>query len=276
MKIVNLGYLRLLRIIFIILFISSVTACGSMANKPAMSSESDKSITGYLVQSDGVTPLAGATISIATPHKVQIAIAPSEGNCAEPSIDFHTYACSVEDGSFTLPMNDLKDFPLTLSIEFNNQRQIITLAADKITANMGRLAFSPNTEAKEKVAIVLDFYNPFEDIRELLEDDSTDIQAAKHQLLNEYQNIYNISNETSDISFPTFYSLFIDEDMDGKADIHNYETLYINSRSQSDIALLEQSLKNELAEFIANGGNLYITEWRIEMEVVEPGPDQFI
>lgn len=276
MKIINLGYLRLLRIIFIILIISFTSACSSIANKAVITAKSEHSIQGYLVQSDGVTPIAGATISVATPHKVQIAIAPSDGNCAEPSVDFHTYTCTMEDGSFSLLLNDIKNIPLTLSVELNNQRQEISIGSKSKAVDMGTLSFAPNVESKEKVAIVLDFYNPFEDIRELLEEDSTDIQAAKHQLINEYQNIYNISNETSDISFPTFYSLFIDEDMDGKADIHNYETLYINSRSQGDIALLEQSLKNELAEFIANGGNLYITEWRIELEVVEPGPDQFI
>jgi len=128
--------------------------------------------------------------------------------------------------------------------------------------------------AKEKVGIVMDFYNLYEDILNKLESKSASSQNVEIQIKSQYKDIYNINVDQSQVTFPTFYSLFVDADKDGKADIHNYDTVYINSRSESDIALLDTKIKRALLRYINNGGNLFITEWNIEL--LESDLDQYI
>ena len=122
----------------------------------------------------------------------------------------------------------------------------------------------------------MDFYNPLQDIQEFLNANPSQTQDVKLQLMNEYQNLYEINSDGRDISYPTFYSLFVDADNNGQADIFNYDVVYINSRQQSDLALLDQSLRQQLLNYISSGGNLYITEWTVELEKQEPSLDQYI
>jgi hypothetical protein len=132
------------------------------------------------------------------------------------------------------------------------------------------------TVQKDKVAVVMDFYNPIEEVQEFLQDNPSQLQSVKLQLMNEYESLYEISDDSHDIFYPTFYSLFIDNDKDGEADLFQYDVVYINCREQSDIAQLDESLRKQLLKFINNGGELNVTEWSVELQQEEQTPDQYI
>lgn len=271
------------RVVLLILLMVSLYACSTV---PAVNSLSQSTgnatssagtiVSGYLVESDGVTPLYDATIA-ALSGQPSTETNTSGKSCPTPAKPHITYTCTNEDGSFSLDLSQVREFPVTISIEKLDEIQEITLALDDLNTDLGTIAMVSDMPAKkEKVAVVMDFYNPLQDIQEFLNANPSQTQDVKLQLINEYQNLYEINSEGRDISYPTFYSLFIDADNNGKADIFNYDVVYINSRQQSDLALLDQSLRKQLLDFISAGGNLYITEWTVELEKQEPSLDQYI
>jgi len=264
-----------------VLFLLSINACSTIpANHTTQLADAESSlfqqnIHGYIVDNDEVTPLYDATVAI-------LGEPTSDGkeinkSCSSPSKPHIVYTCTNEDGSFKLDLSQVHTFPVTLSVEKEGEIREITLTQDALNSELGTIALlSDENAAKEKVAVVMDFYNPLQDIQEFLNANPSQTQQVKLQLMNEYQNLYEINGENRDITYPTFYSLFTDSDKDGKADIFNYDVVYINSRQKSDIALLDQSLRKQLLDYISNGGYLYITEWTVELETEEPSPDEYI
>jgi len=270
------------RYILLLLLIAALSACGSVAkvndNQLALASDANQAhVSGYLVESDGATPVYNATIAILgkraddfikRAETIQPCISP-----AKPNINF---VCSKADGSFDLDVSQIQEFPLTISIEKEDEIQEISLSKQDLANGLGTIAMNPASKpVKDKVAVVMDFYNPIKEIQKLVSEVNGDTQAVAMQLMNEYQHLFQISDTESDVSYPSFYSLFVDADKDGQADIFKYDVVYINSRQQSDISLLDQSLRTQLLDYISKGGVLNVTEWTVELEQ-EPSLDQYI
>lgn len=271
------------RVILLVLLLVSLYACSTApaVNTIAQSTNSETGkagaiISGYIVESDGATPLYDATVAVLSEQPA--AVADTNGkSCPTPAKPHVIYTCTNEDGSFSLDLSKVREFPVTITIEKLDEIQEITLNLDDLNTDLGTITMMADVPAsKEKVAVVMDFYNPLQDIQEFLSANPSQTQDVKLQLMNEYQNLYEINSDGRDISYPTFYSLFIDADNNGKADIFNYDVVYINSRQQSDLAQLDQSLRKQLLDYISAGGNLYITEWTVELEKQEPSLDQYI
>lgn len=271
------------RVVLLLLLIAALSACGSMTKVNdnqlgQMEQASQKAqISGYIVENDGATPVYNATIAllgkransfIERAEPMQPCISP-----AKPNINF---VCSKADGSFNLDVSQIKEFPVTISIEKEDEIQEITLNEKDLNRDLGSIAISLNPAiAKDKVAVVMDFYNPIKEIQKFVSENNGDTQAITLQLMNEYQDLFQISNEESNVSYPSFYSLFADADKDGEADIFKYDVVYINSREQSDIGMLDESLRATLLNYISQGGDLRVTEWTVELEQ-EPSLDQYI
>jgi len=272
------------RIILLILLIVMLNACSTISSVHLTSalqiedaSQAGTTISGYIVENDGATPVYGATVAIlANELSTKFTIASKE-NCTSPSKPHVNYACSNEDGSFTLDLSQVHEFPVTISIEKLDEIQEITLSLNDFNSDIGLITMAPEAiELKEKVAVVMDFYNPLDDIQGFLNANPSQTHEVKLQLMSEYQSLFKIDSDDSDIAYPTFFSLFNDADNDGKPDINNYDVVYINSRQQSDIELLDQSIRKELLKFMSKGGYLFITEWTVELELEEPSLDQYI
>ena len=270
------------RVILLILLMVSLFACGVAPSSQKVSgsimtgtSKTETVISGYVVESDGATPLYDATVAVLGKLPSVKAKDPNK-SCPTPAKPHVIYTCTNVDGSFTLDLSLVREFPVTITIEKLDEIQEITLALDDLNSNIGTISMvSEATLVKEKVAVVMDFYNPLQEIQKFLNDNPSQTKDVKLQLMNEYQNLFEINGNGRDISYPTFYSLFIDADNNGKADIFNYDVVYINSRQKSDLALLDQSLRQQLLNFISSGGNLYITEWSVQLEE-ETSLDQYI
>jgi len=280
----NTEFKSLIRIILGLFLVSVVSACGSVATIDSPITFIDAShptVSGYVVERDGVTPVYGATITLlsslsgaaVTPQRAE-----TSQSCVSPAKPNINYVCSQEDGSFQLDLSQVRNFPVTLRIEAQNEAREITLQSNKFENKLGIIAMAPEDlePHKTKVAVVMDFYNPIKEIQQNLSDNPSDTQNVALQLMNEYQHLFEIDSKDSDVTYPTFYSLFIDANKDGKADIYNYDAVYINSRQQSDIAQLDKSLRDQLMNYINNGGQLFITEWTVELEPEEPSLDQYI
>jgi len=271
------------RYILLLLLLVALTACGSVAriddNQLAditKTSEQHK-VSGFIVESDGATPIYNATIAILGKKAEQfIQRAENLQPCISPAKPNINFVCSKEDGSFNLDVSQIREFPVTITIEKEDEIQEIALNENDLKSGLGTIAMVPRTSrVKDKVAVVMDFYNPIKEIQKFVSENDGDTQAVALQLMNEYQNLFQISDDSSEVSYPTFYSLFVDADKNGEADIFNYDVVYINSRQQSDISLLDESLRAKLLDYISRGGKLNVTEWTVEMEQ-EPSLDQYI
>lgn len=271
------------RVVLLLLLMAALSACGSVAKvsdtQLGQISKSGKQtqVSGFVVESDGATPVYNATIAllgkraesfIQRAEPMQPCISP-----AKPNINF---VCSKADGSFNLDVSQIQEFPVRISIEKEDEIQEISLSEQDLKNGLGSIAISLQPSiTKEKVAVVMDFYNPIKEIQKFVRENDGDSQAVTLQLMNEYQDLFQISNDESDVTYPSFYSLFVDADKNGEADIFNYDVVYINSRQQSDISLLDESLRAKLLDYISRGGNLHVTEWTVELEQ-EPSLDQYI
>ena len=271
------------RFILLLLLMAALTACGSTAkvndNQLAEIAEASKQarVSGFIVESDGATPIYNATIAIlGKKADAFIQRAETAQPCISPAKPNINFVCSKEDGSFNLDVSQIRDFPVTITIEKEDEIQEIALTRKDLDKGLGTITLvSKTANIKDKVAVVMDFYNPIKEIQKFVSENEGDTQAVALQLMNEYQNLFQISNDSSDVSYPTFYSLFVDADKNGEADIFNYDVVYINSREQSDISLLDESLRAQLLDYISKGGKLNVTEWTVELEQ-EPSLDQYI
>jgi hypothetical protein len=160
------------------------------------------------------------------------------------------------------------------SMRLQDKTQVVKNADPTDTSTAASSNVEGAAQTKAHVAIVLDFYDPYTDIMNKLKLDYPFTQSVRLELMSEYIKVYEIDEENNDIAYPTFYSLFQDQDNDGQADIHKYTEVYINSQTKSDIDLLDKSLRRVLLQYIANGGTLYVTEWSFQF--VEPDIDQYI
>jgi len=274
------------RIMLLILLMTSLSACAGLTlqqQQPgnSLSVGNNSSITGFIVEKDGLTPIYGATIALL--NNAQAAGNPiqreeSSQECTSPTRPNVNYVCSQEDGSFTLNLSQVTQYPATIRIQSGNETRDILLQSALPGIKLGIIAMNSESGAtpKSKVAVVMDFYNPIKEVEKKLSFDSSETQNVALQLMNEYQNLFDIDGKNNDVTYPTFYSLFIDANKDGKADIFNYDAVYINSRQESDISQLDISLREQLAKYISNGGHLFITEWTVELDEEEASPDQYI
>lgn len=272
------------RVVLLLLLMAALTACGSVAkvndNQLAEIVKASKqaNVSGFIVESDGATPVYNATIAVLGKRaEAFIKRAETAQPCISPAKPNINFVCSKADGSFNLDVSQIREFPVTISIERDDEIQEIALTEKDIRNNLGAIAMTPEpANVKEKVAVVMDFYNPIKEVQKFISQNQGDTQAVALQLMTEYQNLFQINSKDSEVSYPSFYSLFVDGDNDGKADIFNYDVVYINSRQQSDISLLDETLREKLLDFLTNGGNLQITEWTVELEQEEPSLDQYI
>ena len=275
------------RIILLILLVGLMNGCSSVpfvnnndSHKPDVAAKNTISITGFVVDDDGATPVFGATVALLgteTSPGTMTEENAQGNNCASPAGPHVSYTCTKEDGSFMLDLSAVRQFPASIGIAKDGQSREISVTKNEINSDIGSITMTIDAlQNKDKVAVVMDFYNPIEEIKEFLNDNPSQLQSVKLQLMNEYKTLYQISSDNQEVSYPSFYSLFVDKDNDGTADIFKYDVVYINSRDQSDIALLDESIRKQLLAFINSGGQLYVTEWKVELEQQEPTADQYI
>lgn len=247
-------------------------------------------ISGKVLGEDGKTPVSAATIYIAnynahtsvdalsskrmindiSLNSLSSAVSP----CAKPIESYITLACSRADGSFELTIPQITQLPLPLIFIKDGKKVEIAIDLNDLGTNIGTVAFDIPEPHHDNIAIVLDLFNPYEDIRNQLKTRQFNSQSAFLDLSKQLSEVFDIDDSKAEISFPNLQSLFEDDDKDGKIDIFNYDIVYINSQNQADIAKLDKPKKQILLKYISRGGQLYITEWTIELPEIPL--DQYI
>ena len=265
--------------------LNSVVAHSVSHNEPTLISQR---ISGKVLDDDGKTALAGATIYIANDKldstqkagKKMIAdlslseLPTTSLPCARPVESYSAFACSQGDGSFELTIPQISQLPLSLTFVKGDKKVNVDIDLNDLGTNIGIVAFDFPEPQRNNVAIVLDLFNPYDDIRNQLKTRQLSADTVFLDLTKQLSEVFDISDPNSDVTFPDLQSLFEDTDNDGKIDIFNYDVVYLNSRNESDIAKLDKVKKQVLLQYISRGGQLYVTEWTIELPEIPL--DQYI
>lgn len=240
-------------------------------------------ISGKLLDRNGRTPVAGVTVYVANREAVvkrmlnnlSLKSPTTENNCPAPSEPHFAFTCTRADGSFELPVTQLTRIPAPLVMTKGEVRAEVELGLNDLGTDIGLVTFNQSgNDAEETIAIVLDFFDPYDDISNKLNSRQLDPEAAFLVINDQISEVLDMENSNQHIEFPKFAALFEDNDGDDKADIFNYSSVYLNSRDADDITNMDKEQKKQLLKFIANGGQLYVTEWTIEQ--AEPSLDQYI
>ncbi len=245
-------------------------------------------VTGAIKQSDG-TPLTD-TVTVYIPNLTNVAeklikdlsissFVNGRRTCQKPLEPYISYSCTDANGRFTLTIPRTAQFPVKLKFQTAQGNQESLLALDDIDSDLGIFQFdSQSIQQRKKIAIITNLIesvsaNPVNDTQNNLSNEDT-AEINRMELTQGFLKLYNIDDTTSEIEFPSFKSLFLDIDGDKKTDLFQFKAIYLNSQSGSELNELSQDIKQLLLEYVKQGGELYITSWKYDIE--EPGLDQYI
>lgn len=242
-------------------------------------------IRGTLLDIDGKTPVAGATVYIAntqaslpSKHMLRSLSLSSSLNthaaCKRPAVPYTAYTCTHLDGSFDLAVDQVRQLPFPIILSNDKYKVSVSLDINDLGTNIGEVAFAVPEKEKQKIAIVLDFFNPYEDIKHQLKTGRYDMREAFQNISDQMVRKFDLKKYKSKVMFPRFASLFEDWDGDHQIDLFKYDIIYINSRTSQAIARLSKEKKDALLKFISRGGQIYITEWKFELPEIPL--DQYI
>lgn len=244
-------------------------------------------ISGHIVAEDGYSPLVGATVYIASrraePGKKiikdlslgSISLTGNTNTCGKPQEPYVIYTCTNTAGAFYLNLTRVQEFPIRLTIINREGTQNLAISLNDLGTYLGTIDLSIAQEVeKQKIAIVTDLFNPYEQIQKTLNNQQIDPTGIQIEFIQDFYELFDIDKNQSCIEFTALKTLLEDNDGDSKADINNYQVVYLNSHNESDITELSEDARKKLMQFITDGGELYITSW--EFELVEPTIDNYI
>ena len=192
------------------------------------------------------------------------------GACQKPKLPFYSFTCTDTNGNFHLHLLGSASQPLRLAFDYLQQEMSIALSINDMSTDLGSITLRKSELERTKIAIVMDLFNPFEPIARQL--DQSNPLLMHQELTHRFFKHYQLNEYEYEVFFPSLSSLFQDSNSDGKADIHLYKSIYLNSRGEEDMQKLSKKQKAVLLEFVSNGGELLITNWGAQ----SPLPDEFI
>ena len=106
------------------------------------------------------------------------------------------------------------------------------------------------------MAVVTGYFDSIENILAKLGFGQLENGALK--LGTEKFTIYNGDNRSLPASYAGVEKLFVDADGDGKADIFNYQIVFINCGAEADLSTANKAI---LRSYVTGGGRIYASDW---------------
>lgn len=279
------------------LLATSLIACGgeSMVNirnlqtKPAHTPtihRADNMVTGTLLDIDGVSPVANATlyipnISLAKRSTISSLSLSSieqtplsyknnkyqdiryiENTCTPPPVPFVTFACTDNNGDFSLKLTSLQSLPIQVNILKADRYSSIDLSLNDIDSDLGTIMFSTQnntTTTTSKIAIVLT-PETGSDIGGRQIDTANIVEPYSSLVSAEMLDQHGIDTSTSSVEFANFELLMKDQDGDAIADINHYSAVLIAAGWKREWSRLNETSRNILLQYVENGGQLFFSK----------------
>lgn len=280
----------------LIVFISFAAVLYSCSKEDSPTSGEATVIKGVLMSPNGETPISRATIFVpkdaSGSSRVDLgmrqASVTNKGGCEAPNVPYIEFKCSGSDGAFELsiPMSDASTVPVvfqsgafSFSIDVALTGQVLDLGVVKMETSAA------------KIAVVTGLYDRMQDILAKLGFGAIGTEISdfsnygKLILGTENFDLYDGDGSLQGHDYPFMDALFVDNDGDGKIDLHNYDMVFINCGASENSFSTNLTKKgeglshrdfhqhsmenttlslggtNELHSFVENGGILYCTDW---------------
>ncbi len=275
---------RLLLILFSLLFILLNLGCTTTPKPIKLVSDSRAPVvTGHLLLADGSTPANNVAVYVPTVNtsaslfinELTLSSTPLlEHSCKKPQVPYSSFACTDVNGRFELPIFGLAALPIPVVAKINKHTVSTTIALNELDSDIGVITFPGRqtlttqiqAEEKDKIAIVFDLLDPYEEINRTLVENDINPDLIRIDMLNNFYEIYEINENYSDVEVTTLQELVKDQNKDTLADISDYDIIFINCRDEDDISKLNSNIRKELLNFVSNGGELFITSWSFQIE----------
>ncbi len=239
---------------------SLLTSCGK--TKPQTKPQGKpQTLSGVLTAPDGETPIPGATVYIPnSANSPSLAGNSANTNCEEPPENYLVYTCTGPDGSFSLDVKNLSG-KVTLKFKKGSFEMTVDVDLQGSSGNLGKVEMSPDSaNAAPKMAVVTGTYDRMQDVLAKLGFGSVN-DLGRLELGTEKFDLYD-GNGSLDTTYKEFYEIFNDNDGDGRADIYNYDIVFINCGNNYENFILKDQQKIAiLKDFVSKGGRLYLTDW---------------
>ncbi|MDH5179456.1 MAG: hypothetical protein OEZ39_02150 [Gammaproteobacteria bacterium] len=207
-------------------------------------------IHGRLLAPDHATPIAGATVFSPAQLQAQAyaaTVAPAAG-CPAPAIPNQAYTCTDADGRFALTVPAESTLvPLILQKGAFSTSAQVDLINGQTTLGDISLPADP-AQGAGRFAVIQGAFDRMEDILAKLGMGRVD--NITHQLIP--------GTETFAL-FADTDPLFMDADADGRADIFNFDVVFINCGQSGEDSVLATH-RQTLHDYVMQGGVLYITD----------------
>jgi len=282
---------RLLLILLNLLVILFSTGCAftdssqkhtSLVNSSKISSSSDTPfVSGHILLADNFTPANNVTVYIPnvnakTPLFINELVLSSsssaERSCEKPLAPYISFTCTDVNGHFKLPVTKFSSPPLSITVQSNEVTVSTAISLSEIGSDIGaitlidREALGAQKHDKDRIAIVFDLLDPYEEINRTLAENDISPDLIRIEMLQNFYDIYEINENKSDVKVTTLQELVKDQNRDKLADIADFDVIFINCRNEDDIANLNATIRKELLKFVSNGGELFITSWSFQLE----------
>jgi len=292
---------RLLLILLNLLIILFSTGCAFTDSSRKQTSPVDSSnvsnyndtpdVSGHVLLADGFTPANNVTVYVPNVNaKSPLFIneltlsskSSSEHACEKPLAPYLSFTCTDVNGQFKLPVTRLSNLPLSITVQSNEETVSTAISLSELGSDIGaitlidRQAFGAQKHDKDRIAIVFDLLDPYEEINRTLAENDISPDLIRIEMLQDFYDIYEINEKKSDVKVTTLQELVKDQNRDKLADIADYDVIFINCRNEDDIANLNTTIRKELLKFVSNGGELFITSWSFQLEKPELNLNDYI
>lgn len=249
-----------------------LAACGGGSDGPSnpepapppVTTPPPNGISGVVVAPDGATPVAGATVYVpetavtaayavsATNTIVPLAMpAAVEIACPPPEENYLVYTCSLSDGTFALDSAALTTDIVELKIKKSFFDQTVNVTLENGVAALGNVALpSDPAEGAARFGVIEGLYDRMEDI--LAKMGMGQLNMTNYQLIPGTETFTLLDDMTP---------LFMDADLDGTADLFQYDVVFINCGQINEMEILANAAYRQvLADYVNQGGVLYVTD----------------
>lgn len=250
--------------------------------------QNSHTIEGRLLAPDGVTPIAGATVywssnQIAPPNVTIQKTAQEISTSCEAIAGVVGSVCTDAAGRYSVQVMTTGTGPLALNFKKGVFKAAIDLRS-AILGNTNQIIRLPGTlletdrlSGGARIAVVTGAYDQIETLLAKLgfaqlEMDNVTLVDGSVRF-----DLYS-GRESEFTGIPPMSQLFLDPDLDGKAEIFNYDILFINCGTYTYDQIILSSPENIaiLRSYVEQGGKLYVTDQSYNfIEQVFPEKIQF-
>jgi hypothetical protein len=193
-------------------------------------------VSGTIYGPDGSTPLPQATVYVPKKSSKNGAVAGrvstfSSKPCTEPTESYAAYTCTKADGSFSF------DVPVNGNSVLLNIKKGAFFFSKKIdvTGNdtdAGDIVMPSGDKLNTQIAVVTGLFDRMQDVLAKfgLGKVVTDKSSPEYGQLKKGTEAFDLydGDKSLDNSYPDYTELLKDKDGDGKADLNNYDIIFIN------------------------------------------------